>query len=584
MDPTPDRSTKRAAPPDDDELGALVRAVVDDWHLPPQRLDQPTWRDRVGGGSARSRRGWLVRLGAPAVTAITATVLVAFVAVWLTARPTDTGVAKTPPSAAGRTPSVTMAAPTVVPSVLPALFVDGELPDPSRVIVRNNTRYQVADLTTGTLGQIATGSYDGPVKLLPRPGGGWVCICGDWVEFSGNRPTGVDVVLETADAAGVPGTRTVLRTIRGDEDPGTGGTAQPELADVRAAASPDGRLAFVGWTVRHGAEGWSGGIDVVDLATASVISSTPLTFAEPDGADGRPSTRIAPAVALSQAGDNLLVSSFWFAENGMAIVPSGTDHWIAPFDGRSIGSLKPAGSSSGVQCDEVDRGLIDANRYFVLCWDAGGHFEVARYRVDGTPVDRTPVQGMSAGLDGGSNVVRRGDKLFLWDAYASTLSRFDLATAEVDSATGTAAVSPSGPLDAFAALGRGLGRWIAPPALAKTFLDPGIVASPDGSRIYAVGIESVPDGEGGSRGVFVFDAATLQNVDHWQPTADFVSLAVSGDGRYVYAAGMPERDAAGNEVRTGASITVFDTRDGAVRLIAGQLDHGLLTFPAAIAR
>lgn len=40
----------RPATPDDAQLGVLVRAVADDWHRPPQRLDQATWRERVEGG------------------------------------------------------------------------------------------------------------------------------------------------------------------------------------------------------------------------------------------------------------------------------------------------------------------------------------------------------------------------------------------------------------------------------------------------------------------------------------------------------------------------------------------------------
>src|SRR5512144_1446237 len=75
---------------DDDQLGALVRARVEDWRMPPQRLDQPTWRDRVGARSTARRRGWLARLGRPAGAAVLATVVVAFVAVWLTA-PRATG-------------------------------------------------------------------------------------------------------------------------------------------------------------------------------------------------------------------------------------------------------------------------------------------------------------------------------------------------------------------------------------------------------------------------------------------------------------------------------------------------------------
>src|SRR4051794_21686401 len=68
----------------DEAIGALIRAVTDDWRMPPQRLDEPTWRDRVEERAGRRQRGWFVRLAGPAATAVVATVLVAFVAVWLT--------------------------------------------------------------------------------------------------------------------------------------------------------------------------------------------------------------------------------------------------------------------------------------------------------------------------------------------------------------------------------------------------------------------------------------------------------------------------------------------------------------------
>ena len=91
-----------AAPPDDAELGALVRAVAEDWHRPPQRLDQPTWRERVDGsrrssgasGGSGGRR-WIGRLAEAAVLAVAATVVLAVGAVFLTS-PGRNGVASEP--------------------------------------------------------------------------------------------------------------------------------------------------------------------------------------------------------------------------------------------------------------------------------------------------------------------------------------------------------------------------------------------------------------------------------------------------------------------------------------------------------
>ncbi|MFL5668562.1 MAG: hypothetical protein ACJ77U_04165, partial [Chloroflexota bacterium] len=225
---------------------------------------------------------------------------------------------------------------------------------------------------------------------------------------------------------------------------------------------------------------------------------------------------------------------------------------------------------------------IDDASFYVLCRARSRGFAVERANLDGSTIDRTSIR-VSAHLDGLANVVRQADVLYIWDARVNALSRIDLNTARVESTTATAVVPPAGPLDAMAALGRGLGRWIAPQVLAKAFLDPGIVVSPDGTRVYALGVdETGTDGEAGSRGVFVFDARTLESLGHWQPTADFVSLAISRDGRYLYAAGQPGRDAAGTEIATGASITVFDARDGVVRLVAGQLGDGFVTFPSGL--
>jgi hypothetical protein len=71
----------------------------------------------------------------------------------------------------------------------------------------------------------------------------------------------------------------------------------------------------------------------------------------------------------------------------------------------------------------------------------------------------------------------------------------------------------------------------------------------------------------------------MTSVGHWDPTADFVALAVGPDGRFLYVSGLPRVDAAGqSRPAQQASITVFDAADGSVRLIAGQLGGALLKF------
>ena len=87
----------------------------------------------------------------------------------------------------------------------------------------------------------------------------------------------------------------------------------------------------------------------------------------------------------------------------------------------------------------------------------------------------------------------------------------------------------------------------------------------------------------GSAGIFVFDAATLTSLGQWEPLADYISLGVSADGRYVYAAGLPRIDADGtSRPAQQASITVHAATDGAVQVVAGQLGGKFLLFTTPV--
>jgi hypothetical protein len=111
------------------------------------------------------------------------------------------------------------------------------------------------------------------------------------------------------------------------------------------------------------------------------------------------------------------------------------------------------------------------------------------------------------------------------------------------------------------------------------------VVSADGSRVYALGI-GAPNGSGdsGSSGVYAFDGKSLAVIGHWTPTADFFSLALAPDGGSLYASGQAGVDTSGHSSADEASITVYDTADGSVRLIAGRLGSDSLFFPGPIAR
>src|SRR5207244_8533132 len=73
---------------DDDAVGRLVREVATGWIMPPVRLDQPGWRERVRGSSRAGRvtgpGGWFGRAGQALTGALVLTVAAALLAVYLT--------------------------------------------------------------------------------------------------------------------------------------------------------------------------------------------------------------------------------------------------------------------------------------------------------------------------------------------------------------------------------------------------------------------------------------------------------------------------------------------------------------------
>jgi hypothetical protein len=573
MNPDLDRNLKPGRELDDEQLANLVRSVADDWRMPPQRLDQPTWRDRTRGRTAR-RRGWPVRVAGAAAAALVATILLAVTAVWLNAPRSDRGTAGQSPSTySGPTAS---AAPTSTP--LPKLVRNGELPSVTQVMVRAEGHYRVADLATGTLAEGTLGPYSGPTALVPREDGGWLCICGSWRAYGLNGATALSLTLVPLDASGTAGARTEVRQVEGTADPNQPADLQFQLVDASVSVAPDGGTAFFAWTARNGGAGWTAGIDVIDVASGTVASNKDLRVGEPAGAEGGPISRGAPSVKVSPAGDRILLAGFWFVEDpNDPTPPAGTDRWTAPLAGQTIGEVTSLETTAAADCGEFDSGLIDSDRYYLICAAQFGELTVRRIGLDGSAIGDTEVARTEGEFSGGSLVARSGDGLYIWDPVAAVMSRVDLGSGQLTASRAPTAEG-SGPLDAVAALGRRFGDWIAPSALAKLLLEPGMVISPDGSRLYALGVGSPGPSGRGSTGVYAFDAASLDLVGHWQPTADFTSVAVSADGQFVYAAAMGGVDAGGASSRSGASVTVFDTSDGSVRLIAGQLGSTDLWF------
>lgn len=572
---------------DDAELGRIVRGVVDGWSMPPVRLDQPAWRDRVR--SPRARRAaaveaWAGRIGRAAAAALVLTIGAAMLGVWLTrplgpasetARPTATDGAAAS-SGAGATPG---------PSQLPKLVLDGDLPTPSSLVVDVEGSFAVVDLARGTLGRsIAAGQYGTEVRRSPN--GSLYCLCLGGDTYERGSFTHMTVSWSRLDDAGPVGATVPVGDFTGAPDPrDAGNPQQSQHVAVLVSYGPDPAIAFVGWAT-HEHPVWRSGLLVVNVDDGSVLQRFDLPDTD-DGADNVRRGVDAPRVVGGLDAGRLAVARPWYrwsppASQNPSYV-SGTDVFAVERDGSTLRAALPVAAASGCADGVTAAGARAGGGYWIGCVGYQSlETIVRRVASDGSVIGDTRVA--SAGDLGDPSattvVTPDGTAVLQWNPTAKILTRVDVETGETRVGTGEAtAVRDGGPLG-------WLGRWLAPTAAAKVLLSSGIALSPDGTRAYALGID-VSSGccdFGASAGVFVFDTSSMTQVAHWPPTADLVSVGISADGRFVYAAGSPQVNGNGTVVMQAASITVFDATDGSVRLMAGQLGRGFLLLPQTTVR
>ena len=569
-------------PLDDAAIGQLVRDVAEGWTMPPVRLDAPSWRDRVRTPRARrlaAAAGWARRLGPAATAAVALTVAGALIAIVITRPPSEPG--RSPGASTPGTPAATGQAEA---TSLPKLLVTGELPDPSTVLVSSEGGdFALANLADGSLGPSITGSTFGS-ELRRDADGTMVCLCLSTANIVRGTATRIAVSLDRFDAAGERVSTTPIDSYSGEPDPRDAASSipmDPPHVIVTVGFSDDGRYGYVGWSGRAQPT-WHSGLAVVDLRSGSLVGSVDL----PDGSAGDGDTRrveMAPHVVGPLGSNGILISRDWWGWTpaGASNPPMtfGTSAFRARFGDGALSDLTaiPAASDCG---DTVLRGgTVASGAMWLACGQQGGSQTIVRrLGADGSFVG--DVRGLgSPAVDFGGPVALAADgsTLFVWDATTMTITRIDLATGDKISRSGLAAAA-SDPLTA-------IGNWLAPATAAKSFIRGSVVLSPDGTTVYAIGIKGNPAQEeiAGSAGILVFDAVTLERQGVWQPTADYVSIALSPDGSSLYAAGMPGVDALGIQRPTqGASITVFDTTDGSQQLIAGQLGPNLITFASPV--
>lgn len=571
---------------DDAEIGRLVHTIVDGWSMPPVRLDQPGWRERVR--SPRARRAaavesWTGRLGRAAAAALVLTVGAAMLGVWLT-RPLGPASETARPSATDRASSSPGLGPDPGPSQLPKLVIDGDLPSPSSLVVNVEGGFSVVDLARGTIGNsIAAGQYGTEVRRSPD--GSLYCLCLGGDTFESGSFTHVTVTWTPLDEAGPVGPSVPVGDFTGVPDPRDAGNAQQaQHVAMRVSYGPDPGIAFVGWAAKD-RETWLSGLLVVDIADGSVLQRFDLPVAD-DGSDTVRRGLDAPRVVGSLDAGRLAVARPWYTWSPPASQNpsylSGADLYAVERDGGTLLGAQPVTAATGCADGATAAGPRASGGYWIGCIGYQSLVTIVRrVAADGSVVGDTRMR--SAGDLGDPNATiaatADGTAVLQWNPTAKVLTRVDVETGDTTVGTGDAtATRDVGPL-------AWLGRWLTPTASAKVLLSSALAVSPDGTRAYALGIDvstSCCD-FGTSAGVFVFDTSTMTQVGHWTPTADFVSIAVSGDGRFVYAAGSPQFDG-GARILQESSVTVFDATNGSVRLLAGQLGRGFLLLPTTTVR
>jgi hypothetical protein len=487
-------------------------------------------------------------------------------------------VATMPPPAPTR-PQPEAAAP------LPRLARFGA-PTPSGKVLVKAGGYEFVDLDAGRVDAIPGAIW--PSQVV-RTRAGLACVCVDVTSNSDGQAAALRI---TWLGSGERPRDLTLGSIPGYLDPGRGSDDQGESVAVSATASPAGDAVYIGTAVRERRE-WELAVTVVDLTDRRVsrpivIERVPLTErVENPAVAPSPSSPIeaptmatatAPVVRVSPDGGSAVIGA-WIGTHGQEL---GHRHWIAGLRGALLRDVRPFGDQEGLLAsnDCQDEGFASATVYYALCypWTSSPRLSWIALDGRGRQITLEGIGSSSSVSVGGVLDAARG-RYYVWSPDTLGIARIDLVRGRVEQVgrlRPTNGAAGDDPLRSFA---HGLAAWIAPVAAAKTWLNPALALSPDGSRLYALGV-TLPEGQmSGSSGVWVIDTATLAEVDHWDATADLISVTATADGRFVLVAGMPRVDPQGRETNWPASVTAYESRTGEVKLIAGDLGPEPLTFP-----
>ena len=439
---------------------------------------------------------------------------------------------------------------------------------------RPDGRQRVSDGRSGSTGTAGTalpwerGGWNSP---LPRPGGGWVCVCGTYTP--GNRvrrARGSPSRSRRSTRRVRPPDRPTVRTLQSEIDPAQARTSDSFTVDARATASPDGRYALVGWSERT-ATGWHAGVDVVDLATLQVVDRPgPCRRRLPVGRRPGPVVvALAPGRGYAdRARHAALITEDWFVDE-----PTADRRHPGQITGRRrsklamFGPVSDAGrawvglATSGSAASSI------RSTYYVACISSRQRrgVIVERYDAAGGSIDR-PMSGSFTGF--GAFAARPDHRLFLWDPQSHTLTSYDLQTGNHDTASRLPRRSANaGPLDVDRRpSGRAIGSIGWPRRRRPRSCSSRPWRQPGRDSAVCDSASRRPFESIGSAGVFAFDISGDSRTfkSHWAAHRR-LHLARGERGRRLRLRlrDVRRRHAAGVQAPyVQASVTVFDATDG----------------------
>jgi hypothetical protein len=521
--------------------------------------------------------GWRARSGS-----LVAVALVGFVIIGIalgtavddgSSRPPAVAVASFGPIATVRPTLTRVQLATPLPTVE---NLGGTIPTERRLVYANGL--QVLDLATGTLTAPSTPFYD---AMLPLANNQLVCAC--------VLPAAPDEGRQAAslefgrfDLTGAPIIKRHLLVF----DDVVPVVDMNEGYGVATAMDADQQSLYV-LVIARRPPVWSIDLYRVKVETGEIVATTvldrqpvdldPPAVSPTPRPDGGPTDGVYawPNYLITSPDGQTVLASVQYSEIRGDLTTNSFREWMVPIRDGVPGTARRLATAASMKPDDWCLGppaFMDPKLVVQACRPGGDHpsgtsYYIRRLTVAGTSLSNLPVEGLE--INDQFPVVPLVDRerrvVLIWDPGQHSLVRVSVDDGFLMQVTVPAAMLPQpDPLDG----GSGIGG------------SPALVLSPDHRRLYALGFRASPGPAGTSTGVWVFDARTMRLRDHWAPRALLISLAVSADGRFVYAAGAQGLDVEGRENAWPASVTVYDAAMGQVQALYGSVGRGTwISFP-----